>query len=110
MRQPSRTWITNFREFDARLSEITYHCLGHKSPMPSVDEALRQIREAWSSNADFLDDLKDRLTGAQPIPVVPLIGAGLSMPMGFPSWGHFLKKLAGECGKSSEVATLLAAG
>jgi hypothetical protein len=30
--------------------------------------------------------------------------------MGFPSWGDFLNQLAAECGKSSEVATLLAEG
>jgi hypothetical protein len=78
--------------------------------MVSIDEALRQIREAWPSNGDYLDDLEDRLTGAHPIPLVPFVGAGLSMPMGFPSWGDFLKGVAAECGKSGEVATLLTDG
>ncbi|MCX6633607.1 MAG: SIR2 family protein, partial [Acidobacteria bacterium] len=49
-------------------------------------------------------------SGAQPIPLVPFVGAGLSMPMGFPSWGGFLKGLAAECGKAAEVAALLEAG
>jgi hypothetical protein len=78
--------------------------------MVPIDEALRQIREAWPSNGNYLDDLKDRLTGAHPIPLVPFVGAGLSMPMGFPLWGDFLKGLAAECGKSGEVAALLAEG
>ena len=78
--------------------------------MVPIDEALRKIREAWPSNGDYLDDLKDRLTGAHPIPLVPFVGAGLSMPMGFPSWRYFLEGLAGECGKSGEVAALLAEG
>jgi hypothetical protein len=68
------------------------------------------MRDAWRSNSDSLDDLKERLTGAQPIPLVPFVGGGLSMPMGFPSWGGFLTGLAGECGKSVEVAALLGDG
>jgi tetratricopeptide (TPR) repeat protein len=78
--------------------------------MALSDEALTKIRQTWSSNPDYLDDLKERLTGAHPIPLVPFIGAGLSMPMGFPSWKDFLTGLAAECGTSDEVATLLAAG
>ena len=35
-------------------------------PIP-IDEALRQIRGAWSSNGDYLDDVKQRLTSARPI-------------------------------------------
>ena len=65
--------------------------------MIQVDEALRILREAWASNGDYLDDLKDRLTGSQPIPLVPFVGVGLSMPMGFPSWDGFLTRLAAEC-------------
>ena len=76
----------------------------------SIDAALKEIREAWESNGDYLDDLRDRLTGANPIPLVPFVGAGLSVPMGFPSWGGFLKGLAAECGKSTEVVALLAEG
>ena len=78
--------------------------------MVAVDEALRAIRDASRSNGETLDDLKERLTGAQPIPLVPFVGAGLSMPMGFPSWGGFLTGLAGDCGKSVEVAALLRDG
>ena len=65
--------------------------------MIQVDEALRILREAWASNGDYLDDLKERLTGSQPIPLVPFVGAGLSMPLGFPSWDGFLTRLAAEC-------------
>jgi SIR2-like domain len=50
--------------------------------MVPVDEAQRQIGEAWYSNAHYIDDLQRRLTAAQPIPLVPFVGAGLSMPMG----------------------------
>ncbi len=78
--------------------------------MLPADDALQIIRDTWSYNGQFLDDLKDRLTAAQPIPLVPFVGAGLSMPMGFPSWGAFLKQLAEECGKSDQVAALLADG
>jgi len=65
--------------------------------MIQVDEALQILREAWASNGDYLDDLKERLTGSQPIPLVPFVGAGLSMPLGFPSWDGFLTRLAAEC-------------
>jgi hypothetical protein len=78
--------------------------------MVSIDDPLRQIRAAWASNGEYLDDLKDRLSAAQPIALVPFVGAGLSMPMGFPSWGGFLKDLAAECGKAAEVARLLRQG
>lgn len=78
--------------------------------MIPVEEALRKIRAAKTSNGDYLDDLRERLTGARPIPLVPFVGAGLSMPMGFPSWGEFLTLLAAECGKSEEITTLLLEG
>jgi len=48
--------------------------------MVPVDEALRTIRDAWASNGDTLDDLKERLTGAHPIPLVPFVGAGRLSP------------------------------
>jgi tetratricopeptide (TPR) repeat protein len=75
-----------------------------------IDEALRIIRDSWPSNAGYLDDLKDRLTSAHPIPLLLFVGAGLSMPMGFPSWYGFLTALATECGKTAEIAALLAEG
>src|SRR5207244_12075343 len=78
--------------------------------MIPIDEALQIIRHAWSSNGQFLDDLKDRLTAAQPIPLVPFVGAGFSMPMGFPSWSDFLNQLATECRKTGEVSKSLANG
>jgi hypothetical protein len=78
--------------------------------MVLIDEALQIVRETWPSNGSFLDDLKDRLTMAHATPLVPFIGAGLSIPMGFPSWTGFLKDLALECGKSDEVASLLVEG
>jgi hypothetical protein len=80
--------------------------------MPSVpiDDALQIIRECWPSNAGYLDDLKERLAAAHPIPLLPFVGAGLSMPMGFPSWHGFLTTLANECGKTVEIAALLGEG
>ena len=80
------------------------------NPMVAVDEALKIVRETWPSNSSFLDELKDRLARAHAIPLVPFIGAGLSIPMGFPSWTGFLEGLALECGKSGEVASLLVEG
>ncbi|MGH9648048.1 MAG: tetratricopeptide repeat protein [Bryobacteraceae bacterium] len=77
--------------------------------MPTLDEALTLIRQAPPSNADYLDDLQARLTAAHPIPLVPFIGAGLSMPMGFPSWTDFLTGLAQESGVAAQVAALLSA-
>jgi predicted RNA methylase len=70
--------------------------------------AIATIRQTWPYNADYLDELQERLTVANPIPLVPFVGAGLSMPMGFPSWSGFLQRLADECGTSDEVQTLLA--
>ena len=78
--------------------------------MVPVEEALRAIRGAWPPNSGYLDDLKERLTRAQPIPLLPFVGAGLSMDMGFPSWEGFLEDLAAECGKSDEIAALLREG
>jgi hypothetical protein len=78
--------------------------------MPLIDEIPQEIREAWPSNIDYFADLQDRLTGPHPIPLMPFVGAGLSMPMGFPSWTRFLQDLARECGLSAEIATLLANG
>ena len=79
--------------------------------MLPIDEALQRIRDTWPANADHLKDLEERLKGAaHPIPLLPFVGAGLSMPMGFPGWGRFLSDLAGECGKTAEVTALMATG
>ena len=75
-----------------------------------IAEALEIIRKTWPSNGDYLDDLEERLTRTNAIPLVPFVGAGLSVPMGFPAWGRFLAGLAAECGKSGEVAALLEDG
>src|SRR5450755_2661127 len=78
--------------------------------MVPIDEAVRQVRAVWPSNGDYLDDLQRRLTSVQPIPLLPFVGAGLSVPMGFPSWGRFLDDLSHECGKQRDVAALLLDG
>ena len=57
-----------------------------------------------------MDDLQRRMSGTPPIPLLPFVGAGLSIPMGFPSWGRFLEDLAAECGQQHEVETLLRSG
>ena len=74
-----------------------------------MPDPLQELRDAAPANGDFLDDLERRLTSAHPIPVVPFVGAGLSIPMGFPSWTTFLTRLAAECGASAAVAALLSA-
>jgi hypothetical protein len=76
----------------------------------SADDVLQIIRDSCTSNGQFLEDLKDRITSSGAIPLVPFVGAGLSMPMGFPSWGAFLTQLARECGKSDEVSALIMQG
>src|SRR5690242_16763987 len=78
--------------------------------MATIDDALTTLRQTWPSNADYLDDVKERLTSSRPIPLVPFVGAGLSIPMGFPSWSGFLSALATECGAADTVSALLAAG
>ena len=75
--------------------------------MASFDEAVREVRAARASNAAYLDNLKGRLTSPHRIPLVPFVGAGLSIPMGFPSWTGFLTPLAADCGKSAEIADLV---
>jgi hypothetical protein len=74
------------------------------------DAALDVLRAAAPANADTLDDLRDRLSLASAIPLVPFVGAGLSQPMGFPLWRGFLEGLAGECGAAEETRGLLDAG
>ena len=76
----------------------------------TTDEALQIVRETWALNGGYLDRLQRRLTTENPIPLVPFIGAGLSIPMKFPSWSAFLTKLAGECGLKHQVESLLARG
>lgn len=76
----------------------------------TTDEALLIIRDTWASNGNYLDDLQRRLTAANPIPLVPFVGAGLSMPMNFPSWSAFLTQLAVDCGRHAQVESLLASG
>ena len=43
-----------------------------------MDAAMDAIRQAWSSNADYLEDLKERAAGGAAAPLVPFVGAGLS--------------------------------
>jgi hypothetical protein len=75
--------------------------------MVPIDEALRLIKLVSASNGNYLQDLLDRGNASHPIPLLPFVGAGLSMPMGFPSWTNFLDSLSSECGKQGEVAALL---
>src|SRR5580704_10627095 len=81
-----------------------------KEPISSVDQALQSIRDGWTSNGPFLDDLKERITSPGGVPLVPFVGAGFSIPMGLPSWGAFLAEKAAECGKSGEAASLMSEG
>jgi hypothetical protein len=52
--------------------------------------ALTTFRQTEPSNADYLDELKERLTGSRPIPLLQFVGVGLSVFVGFPSWSGFL--------------------
>ena len=45
----------------------------------------------YSANADRYRDLKSAVTREQ---VLPLVGSGMSVPSGLPTWANFLKKVA----------------
>ena len=64
--------------------------------MLPIYESLQIIRDAPPSNGQFLDDLKERVTATGGTQLLPLVGAGLSVPMGFPSRGAFLQELAAD--------------
>src|SRR5579872_7186603 len=76
----------------------------------SQNDAVDQIRTVCPSNAGFLDDLRDRLACARTISLLPFVGAGLSVPMGFPCWREFLGNLAAECGQAIAVESLVKEG
>ncbi|MEN6536591.1 MAG: tetratricopeptide repeat protein [Bryobacteraceae bacterium] len=69
-----------------------------------------ELIDAAPANADFLCDIERLLTTSYPIPLVPFVGAGLSIHMGFPSWTAFLIQLGVESGISAQVAKLVTAG
>ena len=73
----------------------------------SDDPLLSEIIPAAPGNADHIADLRDILTVAAPIPLVPFIGAGLTVEMGVPGWTKFLQTLAAECGQTTQVEDLL---
>lgn len=73
----------------------------------SNSESLSEILDAWTGNRDTLDELREKITRPGAIPLVPFVGAGLTVAMGFPGWRAFLLQLAGECGETDAVTKLL---
>jgi hypothetical protein len=67
---------------------------------------IREI-EGLSSNADCVRWLAEDLKGAG---VTPFIGAGLSMPFGFPGWPAFLRDCARIYGIGTAIQDLLSKG
>ena len=65
--------------------------------MDFVDEALTILGNIGPNrqNLKILDDCRGRL--------VPFVGAGLSIPFGYPSWDRLLEDLATNVGLQNEV-------
>jgi len=78
--------------------------------MEPLDDNLNTLRRTSPANADYLDDLQAYVTGLTQIPLVPFVGAGLSIPMGFPSWKQFLLDLAKECNHTRVTRQLVSSG
>jgi hypothetical protein len=70
----------------------------------TVPEEVKQI----AGNEDSLRRLVDQLRS--PAGVLPFVGAGLSVPLGFPGWGCFLLTLARAEGTEDRIGQLLDAG
>ena len=70
-------------------------------------EALERI-EPIGRNAGNLRRLVEQLN--TPVGVIPFVGAGLSMPFGFPGWTNFLLSEAESAGIKDEVQEFIDAG
>src|SRR5512132_3159602 len=68
---------------------------------------LKELEEI-GDNKHNLRRLKDQLRTT--IGVIPFVGAGLSMPLGFPSWSRFLIDQARQAGIEKEIKRRLAHG
>lgn len=71
------------------------------SPMSFVDQALQILGDLGDNkrNLQALEQHRTRL--------VPFVGAGLSIPLGYPSWANLLKSLAPDDTTKAEVGILL---
>ena len=74
---------------------------------PSTNNLLRIIRDI-EDNEDNLRQLEDQIK--TPISVIPFVGAGLSMPLGFPGWSNFLLAQAEKAGITDKIVARLDAG
>lgn len=72
-----------------------------------VEESLVEI-ESLGKNRDNLRYLREQVASTQGI--VPFVGAGISMPFGFPGWSEFLLGQARDAGIETQIQTRIAAG
>lgn len=73
----------------------------------SSDDTIKEL-EKIEDNQHNLRRLRTQLR--TPIGVIPFVGAGLSMPFGFPSWGGFLLDQARKAGIEPRIKRRLAKG
>ena len=59
-------------------------------------------------NEDNLRHLVEQMKSG--IGVIPFVGAGMSMPFGFPSWSGFLLDQAARAGQQDQIQVLLSTG
>jgi hypothetical protein len=75
--------------------------------MASDDELIEQI-EGIADNRANLRRLREQLE--TPLRVIPFVGAGLSIPFGFPGWGAFLLSQARAAGIEKQIQKRIDAG
>ena len=70
--------------------------------MAFIEDALRILGDIGTNkqNLKLLADCRERL--------IPFVGAGLSIPLGYPSWNDLLQNFAASVGLGVEVKALLA--
>lgn len=71
------------------------------------NEEVLALLGSYPENTDNLNFLLEQL--ATRVGVLPFVGAGMSVPFGFPQWGQFLLSLAAEAGIEAEIGKRLAA-
>lgn len=73
----------------------------------SIDEVILKIGGSQDNQAN-LRRLTEQL--GSPVGVIPFVGAGLSIPLGFPGWSGFLLSLAERAGIQNQIRERINAG
>jgi hypothetical protein len=81
---------------------------GRRDRSPGRAAIARKRLPDLNDNVAAFDKLVKQ--AISPVGIVPFVGAGLSVPFGFPEWGRFLADLAPNDRCRAEVAKLLANG